>query len=504
MKIKKFSFHSSEESLVKIVKETLLLFKIEILPQAEDAAADYDEIEVEHQVNTRDGACFVGVKLTFYQAGQAVASFAESRVRPEERQAAEIRRLVKLKLYELFMERLKAAPAPWGVLHGVRPTKIAHKYIERGFSRQQVADRLQEDFAVSLEKAEMMTDLAFLQRPFLSGQKKRSIAVYLGIPFCLSRCLYCSFPSYVLPEKAKLQEFLRILEKDIQAAKESIERHHLQVESIYIGGGTPTSLPEAAFDHFLQVVQAAFFTDETAEFTVEAGRPDSVSDAKINSMLRCHVGRVSVNPQTMQEKTLKHIGRKHTPEDIIDLFGKFRKAGLQKINMDTIIGLPGETARDVEDTMQKIAGLGPDNLTVHTLALKRGSQLKLDREGYCLPDGQMAREMFAITQKWARQLGMRPYYLYRQGYMSGDLENVGYSKPGDESLYNIKIMEEKQTIIGIGAAATTKIVHGDGRAMDTSFHPKDLLTYMQGIDKYIKRRTDLLDAAFEDRRNQGC
>lgn len=208
------------------------------------------------------------------------------------------------------------------------------------------------------------------------------------------------------------------------------------------------------------------------------------------------VNRVSVNPQTMQEKTLQYIGRKHTTQDIIELFDNFRQAGMQNINMDVIIGLPGETVNDVEDTMQKIKGLNPDNLTVHTLALKKGSKLKLNVDTYQLPDDDTALKMFDVTEQYAKLMDMEPYYLYRQGYMRGNLENIGYSKAGAEGLYNIQIMEERQTIIGIGPSATTKVVDTENLTMETAFEPKDLITYMQNIDKYMQRRQELLQFLF--------
>ena len=213
-------------------------------------------------------------------------------------------------------------------------------------------------------------------------------------------------------------------------------------------------------------------------------------------MVRYGVNRVSVNPQTMQEKTLKHIGRKHTTQAIIELFDNFRQAGIKNINMDVIIGLPGEIADDVKDTMKRIEQLNPDNLTVHTLALKKGSRLKLNLDMYQLPDDETTLAMFDITAASAKTMNMEPYYLYRQGYMRGNLENIGYSKRGAEGLYNIQVMEERQTIIGIGPSATTKAIDTKHWTMETSFQPKDLITYIQNIDKYMQRRQVLLESLF--------
>lgn len=494
MKIKNFYLNSKDQVIVKIVNEILNLFKVEIV---DEEVVDYisfsvENIITENGLKTRVKTEFIAIDLN----GQAEHFSDESQIHPDENIKAAVRRLIKLNLYKIFSAFLSMPSAPWGILHGVRPTKIVHKFIDRGFFKTEIIERLKNDYAVSDKKANLIADLAFKQRSFLATSTFRQVSVYIGIPFCLSKCLYCSFPSYVLPKQDILKGFLQILKKDIMNAYESIKKHNLIVQSIYIGGGTPTSLPNEEFENLLKLVHEKFFMTETIEFTVEAGRPDSVNGGKIASMVHYGVNRVSVNPQTMQEKTLQYIGRKHTTQDIIELFDNFRQVGMKNINMDVIIGLPGETVNDVEDTMQKIKELNPDNLTVHTLALKKGSKLKLNVTTYQLPDDDIALKMFDVTARYAKLMDMEPYYLYRQGYMRGNLENIGYSKLGAEGLYNIQIMEERQTIIGIGPSATTKAVDTEHLTMETAFEPKDLITYMQNIDKYMQRRQDLLQSLF--------
>lgn len=501
VKIRSLIINSDDEVIFKIIHEILTLFKIEVLDEnrsQNEMLVDYKTISIENNI-----VCSTSLEVTTsvmlsLEDGRTKKIVKQKNARVGERIPSETRRLIKLNLYDIFMDLTNAKSVPWGILHGVRPTKIVHKYIDKGIPMNEIITRLKNDYYVSEKKAELISHLAIKQRMFLYNNRKEKISIYVGIPFCLSKCLYCSFPSYVLPKNEILQQFLEALKKDILAAKNSIVKNNLKVENIYIGGGTPTSLPLSEFTYLIQLVKNSFFDTTTVEFTVEAGRPDSVDDDKIKVMMENGVNRVSVNPQTMQEKTLKHIGRKHTTQDIIDLFAKFRCAGMKNINMDVIIGLPGENVEDVEDTMKKIVALKPDNITIHALALKKGSVLKNTKNIYELPNDEITAKMFDVAMNYAEKLDMEPYYLYRQGYMSGNLENIGYSKKGSEGFYNIQIMEERQTILGIGPAATTKIVNFDNWSIETSFNAKDLTTYLQRVENYIEKRTNLVNDAFNE------
>ena len=338
------------------------------------------------------------------------------------------------------------------------------------------------------------------QLPFLARSDVRSVSVYVGIPFCLSRCLYCSFPSNLLPSEKKLRTFMNVLARDLSAAAEDVRSLGLTVQSIYIGGGTPTSLPNDFFAEMLKMVYNAFYGSNIVEFTVEAGRPDSMTAEKIAAMREHAVTRVSVNPQSMQAKTLERIGRRHTPDDIVRMVHEIRAAFDVHINMDVILGLPGETAEDVARTMAAVTALAPDDITLHALALKRGSnlRLKMETEHVELPSDAETQRMSTVAVRAVEEAGYRPYYLYRQGYMSGDLENVGYARANAESIYNIQIMEERQTIIGIGGAATTKVLGIRGDRMRSVFNAKDLVTYLRDIDIYIEKRRALLRAEYEE------
>lgn len=497
MRVREFYLNSEHEVIVKIVKEVLNLFRIEIAD--EDAEpVDFAVLSIENEVLSRKPP-EVQTRLSVQRTDGTKQSFVlAENAALDEHESAAIHRLIKLNLYHLFREHFAMPPAPWGIMHGVRPTKIVHRLIQGGASAEAIIKRLQEDYEVSYEKADCITRMAFRQLPFLASSDEHTISIYVGIPFCLSRCLYCSFPAYVLPPAEKLAEFMLVWRKDLAAAKAAVDKYGLHVQNIYIGGGTPTSLPDEIFAEMLHLVYNAFYGPGVVEFTVEAGRPDSMSKAKIQTMLDCHVDRVSVNPQTMQQRTLKRIGRNHTPEDVVRMFHALRDAGIPQINMDLILGLPGETVADVEDTMQKVAALAPDDITLHALALKRGSRLKMNLADFELPDDATTRKMFDTAMCYVGKLGLQPYYLYRQGYMSGQLENVSCCREGAEGMYNIQIMEEHQTIIGIGGAATTKVVDFKAHRIKSSFNAKDLATYLNSVDKYIEKRALLLESAYKE------
>lgn len=488
--------------MVKITKEVLNLFKVVIC--GPDATADYAQLSVVYTrlpgAPGREGA---GVRVRtrlwrITRSGEAEVFEREGTGAADEREGAALHRLAKLGLYRIFTEDLGYPAAPWGILHGVRPTKIVHRWIASGHTEEPIVRRLMQDYACSEEKARLITPMAFRQLPFLRTSGKKTISIYVGIPFCLTRCLYCSFPSNILPGEEKLAAFMRVFRRDLAAAEEAVRHFGFKVQNIYVGGGTPTALPDKYFDEMLEMVYHAFYGANTFEFTVEAGRPDSMTPAKIETMRRLRVSRVSVNPQTMQQRTLDLIGRRHTPRDVRRMYAALRAAGIPHINMDLILGLPGETAADVADTMRQVLALGPDDITLHALAIKRGSRLKriLEERHVDLPSDAETRQMSETAMRAVRAAGYQPYYLYRQGYMAGDLENVGCAKPGAEGMYNIQIMEEHQTILGIGGAAATKVVHPETMRMRSSFNAKDLTTYLRDIEDYIAKRRALLDAAY--------
>lgn len=503
MKIETLTINDHQEVVVKITKEVVRLFRIEVTGPCADA--DYVQLSVVHRRLAPDAAGHVRAQTTLYAFrpdGTCEQYTEQGTGTADETASAAYHRLWKLLLYRLFLAHFSSyagiEPAPWGILHGVRPTKIVHRWRRGGMQAAAIIRRLQTNYACSREKAELIVPMAFRQVPFLETSDAKTVSIYVGIPFCLTRCLYCSFPSNVLPGEKTLRTFMAVFEKDLRAVQALVARYGFRVQNIYVGGGTPTSLPDSLFDAMLTMVHDAFWHEELAEFTVEAGRPDSMSSAKIATMQRCGVTRVSVNPQTMQQKTLDLIGRRHTPEQVVTMFHALRAAGIPHINMDVILGLPGETAEDVADTMAKIVALAPDDITLHALAIKRGSRLqKLMEERHVdLPSADTTRRMSEIAQAAVKAAGMQPYYLYRQGYMAGDLENIGCCRPGAEGMYNIQIMEEHQTILGIGGAAATKCVDHRHHCLHSAFNAKDLKTYLRDIDIYIEKRAQLLASIY--------
>ena len=525
MRIKEFLLNSQNQVVCKVVREVLNLFKMELpvpvekLPyrkspekQAElisNAAYDILELKIENftesvpgrttsSLTERPGELPVVRTMLHYIAADG-SSHAMERTdsgRGSERFEAGKHRLIKLNLYHLLRQEFGFPEAPWGILHGVRPTKIVHRLLNDGLGRDEVVERLRTDYAASWEKATVITDMAIRQRPFLAKSDRQTVSIYVGIPFCLTRCLYCSFPAHILPGKKGIERFMAAFRKDLLAARDLVQAYGFKVQSVYVGGGTPTSLPDDYFSEMLQLVKESFCCEHTVEFTVEAGRPDSMSEVKLAAMQQCGVTRVRCNPQTMQQRTLKRIGRNHTVESVSEMFHSLRRAGIPEINMDLIIGLPGEGVEDVRDTMEQITALAPDDITLHSLALKRGSRLKMNLADYELPEDDTCREMFAVAMDYVTKSGLKPYYLYRQGYMSGQMENVGCSRDGAESMYNIQIMEEQQTILGIGGAATTKVVDFRENRLKSVFNAKDLVTYERDIDVYIEKRRALLEEIY--------
>lgn len=509
MIIRKFSLNSDEQVTVKVVHEILNLFEMKIEEELPETDCDLPELQIEnhieavagnttHALTERPGELPVVLTAVNYRDKTGRLHHLEQKAagRGNERFQAGVHRLIKMNLYRLFRREFQLSAAPWGILHGVRPTKIVHRMLRDGMTRDEVVQRLQEDYEASREKSVTITDMAIRQQPFLAQSDEKTISIYAGIPFCLSRCLYCSFPANVLPDKEGIERFLCAFRRDLLAVKDLVRAYGFKVQSVYLGGGTPTSLPDEYFREVLQLLQNSFCCEHTREFTVEAGRPDSMSQDKLAAMAECGVTRVSCNPQTMQQRTLKRIGRNHTPEDIITMFHDLREAGIPEINMDLIIGLPGENVADVADTLEKIVALGPDDITLHSLALKRGSRLKMNLQDYELPDDAVCREMFATAMDYITKAGLKPYYLYRQGYMRGQLENVGCCRTGGESMYNIQIMEEQQTILGIGAAATSKVIDFRHSRLKSAFNAKDLLTYERDADIYIEKRRALLEEIY--------
>lgn len=379
-------------------------------------------------------------------------------------------RLVKLAFYRAALA--SGLPKPeWGSLSGVRPAKLVDAYLREGLSPRAAKGRFMREYFVSGSRAQLCLDAALAAQEAARSLDERDVCLYVGIPFCPTRCAYCSFVSQSVEKSMKLMEpFLDTLLLDIRATAAETRRAGLRPVALYMGGGTPTTLSAAQLDRLCAALEREFDLSALREYTVEAGRPDTITAEKLR-VLRAHgVGRVSVNPQTMSDSVLEAIGRRHTAQDIVDALALVRECGGFEVNMDLIAGLPTDTAGGFSRTLDAVLSLAPENVTVHTLSLKRGSGLTL--AGRPLPEAGEVRAMLDEAMERLAGSGYAPYYLYRQKNMAGGFENVGWTKPGSESLYNICIMEELCSILAMGAGGSTKLVADGGKRIKRFIAPK--------------------------------
>lgn len=409
----------------------------------------------------------------------------------------EKKNVLKQELYKMVSTGL-GRELPWGTLSGIRPTKIAMKLLDEGASDDEVFRYMKDVYLASDEKAQLSVDIAKREKALLDKvDYDNGYSLYIGIPFCPSTCAYCSFTSYPLGVWRKsVDRYLDALEKEIDYTAQKF--YHKKLNSIYIGGGTPTTLEPYQLDRLIRKIRCSFDLKDCLEFTVEAGRPDSITREKLMALKKNGISRISVNPQTMKQETLDIIGRHHTVEDTIESFKLARELGFDNINMDLIMGLPEESIDDVKHTMEVIKELNPDNVTIHSLAIKRAARLTIFKDRY--QDMQMVntQEHMSVCEKYCKEIGLEPYYLYRQKGMAGNMENVGYAKAGKAGVYNILIMEEKQTIVACGAGASTKRVwaepNPDGtHRIERCENVKDVGQYIDRIDEMIERKQKLFE-----------
>ncbi len=399
----------------------------------------------------------------------------------------EARNVFKRMMYGM-LKKLTGRELPWGTLTGVRPTKIVYTLLEDGKNDHEIRDYLKKEYYVSEKKGDLAIKVASNEKRLLEKlDYNNGYSLYAGIPFCPTTCLYCSFTSYPLAVwKDRVDTYVDAMLKELEFTSRLMKDKKL--DTFYMGGGTPTTLEPEQLDRVLSFFEEHFDTTGLKEYTIEAGRPDSITRDKLLIMKKHGVDRISINPQTMNDDTLKLIGRHHTVEQIKEAFTLARECGFDNINMDLIIGLPGETREHIERTMREVALLAPDSLTVHSLAIKRAARLNIFWEKY--KDYAMVNtdDIINMTADCAAAMGMEPYYLYRQKNMAGNFENVGYSKPGREGIYNILIMEEKQTIMAVGAGASTKVVFPEENRIERVENVKDVTTYIENIDEMIDRK----------------
>lgn len=394
-------------------------------------------------------------------------------------------------LYKLLCD-FTGLTQPWGILTGVRPVKLLRRLAEES-SEEQAVKKFEKDFFVSNEKIALSRETEHNERKILELSKPESFSLYVGIPFCPSRCSYCSFVMASIERAEKLIEpYTKLLCEEIKRTAEIANKLGLRLETVYFGGGTPTTLSAEQLDTVLRTVNNSFDMSTCREFTVEAGRPDTIDIAKLFALKENKVNRISINPQTVNDEVLKTIGRKHTAQQFFDAFELARKCGFDNINTDLIAGLPTDTPESFKNSLDSIVRLNAECITVHTLCMKRASRLTTEGVTLDLQQARDAREMLAYTQNILGQNEYIPYYMYRQSRMVGNLENVGWSKKGFESLYNVYVMDETHTILACGSGGVTKLKRNNPDYLERIFNFKYPYEYIDRFDELIQRKSGIM------------
>ncbi len=438
-----------------------------------------DNLQPSYEVEYRDSEIlFLSADKEVLSQGDIHASF----------ERIDEKNLVKRLVYNALV-KVTGKELAWGDLTGIRPTKIARKLLEEGKDESSILDYMKSTYLVGDEKGHLAIDIAKRERRILSSLHKKGYSIYIGIPFCPTTCLYCSFTSNPIAKwRNRVNDYLEAVEKEILFTKK--ERAGQIIDTVYIGGGTPTTLTAEELDRLLSFIDDNLDLSKLLEYTVEAGRADSITIDKLKVLKKHNVTRISVNPQTMNQRTLDIIGRRHSVEDVKRAYYDAREIGFSNINMDIILGLPEEGPKEVQNTVDEIVKLNPDSFTVHSLAVKRGSRLYewIAENGYSTminTDSTME-----IARNGAELMHMFPYYLYRQKNMAGNFENTGYAKEGCFGIYNILIMEELEPIVAIGPGSVSKVITKEGKLV-RSDNVKDVDLYISSIDDMLKRKADL-------------
>ncbi|CEK35987.1 coproporphyrinogen III oxidase,Oxygen-independent coproporphyrinogen-III oxidase 2,coproporphyrinogen III oxidase,Putative heme iron utilization protein,coproporphyrinogen dehydrogenase HemZ,Radical SAM superfamily [[Clostridium] sordellii] len=396
--------------------------------------------------------------------------------------------VIKRSMFKV-LDKVFETYVPWGVLTGIRPVKIVHSLLDKGISESEIREILKNNYLIKDEKIDLALDIAKRERVFIYPIDKNKISLYVSIPFCPTRCVYCSFPANPMKQFGHLRDdYIKALIKEIKGLAKLLKDTNKEIETLYIGGGTPTALEADQLDTLINALFKELDLTNIKEFTVEAGRPDTITKEKLEVMKKHNVTRISINPQTMNDETLVKIGRDHNVNDIVDCFKLARGLGFDNINMDIILGLVDENLDMVRNTLEKIKELNPESLTVHTLAIKRASTLKENLDKYELTRYEEMIKMIELSMEYAKDMGLNPYYMYRQKHMLGNLENIGYAKEGFECIYNIQIMEEKQSNLAVGAGAISKYVYVDEDRIERTDNVKNVELYIERIEEMIERK----------------
>ncbi len=400
------------------------------------------------------------------------------------------RNKIKRDIYDALSEVTGYRPA-WGILTGIRPVKLCGDILYQTKDIEKTKQYLKEYYYLSDEKITLLLDLYTKQYNLIGEAEKQSASVYIGIPFCPTRCLYCSFTSNA-ESKDELERYLNALETEIIEVSRLIKENDIEIETIYVGGGTPTTFDEFQLERLMKLITKCFDLKTVKEFTVEAGRPDTITREKLEILKNFNVGRISINPQTMKDETLRIIGRNHSVKEIQSCFKMAREIGFDSINTDLIAGLPKESFEDFEKTLNEVLELKPDNITIHSLAMKRRARLKIYDPVFHYKQGIEVIKMIEESKKILKKYGYKPYYLYRQKHMAGALENTGYTLASKEGIYNMRIMDEHQKIIALGAGGISKAYDYETRTLERVPNLKNYKEYINRVDEMIKRKKDKL------------
>lgn len=391
----------------------------------------------------------------------------------------------------------------WGILTGVRPTKLLHRKVQQGIPEEIAHQQLKDDYLITDEKIALMQQIVDRQLAVVPDlySLQNEVSIYIGIPFCPTKCAYCTFPAYAINgRQGSVDSFLGGLHYEMRKIGAWLKEKGIRITTVYYGGGTPTSITAEEMDMLYEEMYASFpDVANIREITVEAGRPDTITPEKLTVLKKWKIDRISINPQSYTQETLKAIGRHHTVTETIDKYHLAREMGMNNINMDLIIGLPGEGIGEFTHSLAETEKLMPESLTVHTLSFKRASEMTKNKEKYKVAEREEVEKMMELAEDWTEKHGYVPYYLYRQKNILGNLENVGYSIPNQESIYNIMIMEEQQTIIGIGCGASSKFVDPITGKIIQFANPKDPKTYNESFEAYTAKKINILDELFSEK-----
>lgn len=484
-------------------------------PSAKQAINDVEQAKADdpadyHMVVTinREHPVTAHVELTAYGKSHSFSSVhrdssgsvSGSEVEAEENLEHEVaaKRAIRRALIRALEEET-GVEQPWGILTGIRPNKLFHKLLENGQTREEAGRYMQAERLVSPQKVDKLYQIVVRQFAVLPDlhHLQDEVSIYIGIPFCPTRCAYCTFPAYAIDRKSgSVGGFLEGLLYEIKHVGEWLKERNIGVTTVYFGGGTPTSIEADEMEALFGELFQSFPLHNLRELTVEAGRPDTITPEKIEIMKKWRVDRISINPQTFTQETLVAIGRHHTVEETVEKFLLSREMGMDNINMDLIIGLPGEDRHHFAHSLREVEKLMPESLTVHTLSFKRASSMTQNREKYKVAGREEVDYMMKMAEDWTAAHGYAPYYLYRQKNILGNLENVGYALPGKECLYNIIIMEEKQTIIGLGSGAAGKHIHPQTGKIRRWGNPKDPKAYQDSYRELTERKLQDLNEIY--------